>query len=115
MVTAAQWHREFIAHLAAERWALREAHVVPLSQPYPWTLTVLVDELDAEVVENFIEPFSNCSCGDSVGLHEEIGWDLLICIDLLDHLQGKRAASSQDFGRARTRAEDIRKLRLTVP
>ena len=28
MVTAAQWHREFIAHLAAERWALREAHVV---------------------------------------------------------------------------------------
>ena len=28
MVTAAQWHREFIAHLAAERGALREAHVV---------------------------------------------------------------------------------------
>ena len=32
MVTAAQWHREFVAHLAAERWALREAHVVPLSR-----------------------------------------------------------------------------------
>ena len=28
MVTAAQWHGEFIAHLAAEGWALREAHVV---------------------------------------------------------------------------------------
>ena len=28
MVAAAQWHREFIAHLAAECSALREAHVV---------------------------------------------------------------------------------------
>jgi hypothetical protein len=28
MVTAAQGHREFIAHLAAERWALRETHLV---------------------------------------------------------------------------------------
>ena len=28
MVTAAQWHGEFIAHFAAERWALRKAHVV---------------------------------------------------------------------------------------
>src|ERR1700689_1702412 len=28
MVTAAQWHREFIAHPAAERWALRETHVM---------------------------------------------------------------------------------------
>jgi hypothetical protein len=28
MVPTTQWHREFIAHLAAERWALREAQVV---------------------------------------------------------------------------------------
>jgi hypothetical protein len=28
MVPTAQWHREFVAHLAAERWALCEAHVV---------------------------------------------------------------------------------------
>ena len=28
MVTAAQWYGEFIAHLAAERGALREAHMV---------------------------------------------------------------------------------------
>ena len=28
MVATAQWHGEFIAHLAAEGWALREAHVV---------------------------------------------------------------------------------------
>ena len=28
MVATAQWHREFVAHLAAECWALCEAHVV---------------------------------------------------------------------------------------
>ena len=28
MMTAAQWDSEFIAHFAAERWALREAKVV---------------------------------------------------------------------------------------
>jgi hypothetical protein len=28
MVTTAQWHREFVAYLAAECWALCEAHMV---------------------------------------------------------------------------------------
>ena len=32
MVAAAQRDGEFIAHLAAQCWALREAHVVPLSR-----------------------------------------------------------------------------------
>ena len=34
------------------------------------------------------------SCGEPIGLDEEIGGDFPTCIDLLNHLQGQRAAPS---------------------
>jgi hypothetical protein len=53
-------------------------------------------------------------CGDPIRLHEKIGWDLPICIDLLDPLEGKGPAPSQDLRRARPRAQNGGELRLSV-
>ena len=61
-----------------DRSRLPEAH----SRPSP----VLVDELDAEAAEKLHQLFSSRSCGDPVGLYEEICRDLPTGIDLLDHL-----------------------------
>ena len=41
-----------------------------------------------------------CRCGNPVRLHEQIGRDLPVRIDLLDHLQGKGATPSQNLGGA---------------
>src|SRR6516165_10167439 len=60
------------------------------------------------------QPPSSCRCIDPTGLHEEISRDFPTCMDFLNHLQSKGAAPSQDFGRARTRAENICKLDLAV-
>ena len=57
---------------------------------------------------------SSRSCGEPIGLDEEIGGDFPTCIDLLNHLEGKGPATSQNLGSARPRAENICKLRLTV-
>jgi len=71
---------------------------LPLSQRYPWTLTVLVDELDAEVVENFIKPFSSCSCGDSVGRHEEMAgiFQFALIFWIISKASGRRRAKTSD-------------------
>jgi hypothetical protein len=37
---------------------------------------------------------SSRSCGEPIGLDEEIGGDFPTCIDLLNHLQGQGAAPS---------------------
>jgi hypothetical protein len=47
-------------------------------------------------------------------LHEEISGDSPTCIDLLNHFEGKGAAPSQDFAGARTRAENVSRLCLSV-
>src|SRR5262249_21712140 len=60
------------------------------------------------------QPPSSCRCIDPIGLHEEISRDFPTCMDFLNHLQSKGAAPSQDFRRARTRAENICKLGLAV-
>src|SRR5215831_16617301 len=61
-----------------------------------------------------LQPRSSCRCIDPIGLHEEISRDFPTCMDFLNHLQSKGAAPSQDFGRPRTRAENICKLGLAV-
>src|SRR5271156_3208629 len=58
--------------------------------------------------------FSSCISRDPIGLHKEIGRDLPNGSDLLDHLESKPPATSQDFGGTRPRTQNLRKLRLTV-
>jgi len=51
MVAAAQWHREFVAHIAAECWALCEAHVVGVRRlPAANQTRLLGDEPDVIAV-----------------------------------------------------------------
>ncbi len=78
-------------------------------------LHLSISERHPQVFKSASSPFRlSCRCGDPIGLHEEIGGNFPTCIDLLNHLKGKGAAPSQDFGRARTRAENVCKLGLTV-
>ena len=49
-----------------------------------------------------------------MGPHEEIGWDMPIGGDFLNHLQSEGTTAGKDFGCPRARAEDLGKLGLGV-
>ena len=103
------WHDETIRH-ALRTWPRLDAGALFYlrrcrHRGAPWPGRARYSRRDVHL------SFSSCRCGRLVGLDEEIGGIFQLAL-IFWISKGKASAPSQDFGRARTRAENICKLRL---